>query len=69
MQHEDVRAVVWQYKRVVLPLSKNSYSRTDGSVTRKTGKGNEESEIAYPQAAILYTKHVGGVDVSDLNPE
>jgi len=65
MQHEDVTAVVWQDKRVVLLLSTNSYPRIDGSVTRKTGKGNEEIEIARPQAVINYTKHVGGVDVSD----
>ena len=45
MQHEDVTAVVWQDKRVVL-LSTNSDPRTDGSVTRKTGKGKEEIEIA-----------------------
>ena len=50
---------------VVLLLSTNSDSRTDGSVTRKTGKGNEEIEIACPQAVINYTKHMGGVDVSD----
>ena len=42
MQHEDVTAVVWQDKHVVLLLSTNSDPRTDGSVTRKTGKGNEE---------------------------
>ena len=65
MQHEDVMAVVWQDKRVVLLLSTNSDPRTDGSVTRKTGKGNEEIKIACPQAAINYTKHMGGVDVSD----
>ena len=41
MQHEDVTAVVWQDKRVVLLLSTNSDPQTDGSVTRKTGKGNE----------------------------
>jgi len=69
MQHEDVTAVVWQDKRVVLLLSTNSYPRTDGSVTRKTGKGNEEIEIARPQAVINYTKHVGGVDVSDQKRE
>ena len=65
MQHEDVMAVVWQDKRVVLLLSTNSDPWTDGSVTRKTGKGNEEIEIAYPQAIINYKKHMGGVDVSD----
>ena len=42
MQHEDVTAVVWQDKRVVPLLSTNFNPRTDGSVTRKTGKGNEE---------------------------
>jgi len=52
MQHEDVTAVGWQDKRVVLILSTNSDPRTDGSVTRKTGKGNEETEIACPQAVI-----------------
>ena len=62
MQHEDVTAVVWQDKRVVLLLPTNSDTRTDGSVTRKTGKGNDEIEIACPQAVINYTKHVGGVD-------
>jgi len=59
MQHEDVMAVVWQDKRVVLLLSTNSDPRTDGSVTRKTGKGNEEIEIACPKAVINYTKHMG----------
>ena len=49
---------------VVLPLSTNSDPWTDVSVTRKTGKGNEETEIACPQAVINYTKHMGGVDVS-----
>ena len=62
MQHEDVMAVVWQDQRVVLLLSTNSDPRTDGSITRK---GNEEIEIACPQAVINYTKHMGGVDVSD----
>jgi len=45
MQHEYVTAVVWQGKHVVLLLSTNSDPRTDGLVTRKTGKGNEEIEI------------------------
>ena len=58
MQHEDVTAVVWQDKRVVL-LSTNSDPQTYGSVTRKTGKGNEEIEIACPQAVINYTKYMG----------
>jgi len=52
MQHEDVTAVVWRDKRVVLLLSTNCNPRTDGSVTRKTGKGNEEIEIACPQAVV-----------------
>jgi len=65
MQHEDVMAVVWQDKRVVILLSTNSNPWTDGSVTRKTGKGSEEIKIACPQAIINYTKHMGGVDVSD----
>ena len=56
---------MWQGKRVVLLFSTNSVPRTDGSVTRKTGKGNEEIEIACPQAIINYTKYMGGVDVSD----
>ena len=64
MQREDVTVVVWQDK-CVLFLSTNSDPRTDGSVTQKTGKGNEEIEIACPQAVINYTKHMGGVDVSD----
>ena len=68
MQNEDVTAVVWQYKRVVL-LSTNFDSHTDGSVTRKTGKGNEEIEIACLQAVINFTKHMGGVDVSDQRGE
>jgi len=68
MQHDDVTAVVWQDKRVVL-LSTNSDPRTDGSVKRKTGKGNEETEIACPQAVINYMKHMGGVDVSDQKRE
>ena len=42
MQHEDVKAVAWQDSRVVLLLSINSDPWTVGSVTRKTGKGNEE---------------------------
>ena len=58
-------AVMWQDKCVVLPLSTNSDPRNDGSVTRKTGKGKEEIEIACPQTVINYTKHIGGVDVSD----
>jgi len=41
MQHEEVTAVVWLDKRVVLLRSTISDPRTDGSVTRKTGKGNE----------------------------
>ena len=69
MQHEDVTEVVWQDKRVVLLLSTNSDPWTDGSVKRKTGKGNEEIEIACPQAVINYTKHMGGVDVSDQRRE
>ena len=69
MPHENVMAVVQQDKRVVLLLSTNSDPRTDGSVTRKTGKGNEEIEIACTQATINYTKHMGGVDVSDQRRE
>ena len=69
MQHEDVTSVVWQDKRVVLLLSTNSDPRTDGPVTRKTGKSNEEIEIACSQAVINYTKHMGGVDVSDQRRE
>ena len=69
MQNEDVTAVVWQEKRVDLLLSTNSDPRTDGSVTRKRGKGNEEIEIACPQAIINYMKHMGGVDVSDQKRE
>ena len=57
-----------QDRRIVL-LSTNSDPRTDGSVTRKTGKGNEEIEIACPQAVINYTKHMGGVVVSDQKRE
>ena len=34
MQHDDVTALVWQDKRVVLLLSTNCDPRTDGSVTR-----------------------------------
>ena len=69
MQHEDVMAVVWQDKRVVILLSTNSDPRTDGSVTRKTGKCSEEIEITCPQAVIIYTKHMGGVDISDQKRE
>ena len=69
MQHEDVTVVVWQDKHVVLLLSTNSEPRTDGSVTRKTGQGNEEIETACPQAVINNTKHVGGVDGSDQRCE
>jgi len=70
MQHEDVTAaVVWQDKSVVLLLSTNSDPWTDGSVTRKTGKGNGEIEIACSQAVINYTKHMGVVDVSDQKSE
>jgi len=69
MQHEDVTVVVWQDKCVVLLLSTNSDPRTDGSVTRKTGKGIEEIEIACLQAIINYMKHMGGVDVSDQKHE
>ena len=69
MQHEDVTAVVWQEKCVVLLLSTNSDPRTDGSVTRKTGNGYEEIAIACPQAVINYTKCMGGVDVSDQRRE
>jgi len=54
LQHKDVTTIVWQDKRVL--LSTNSDPRADGSVTRKTGKGNEEIEIACPQAVINYTK-------------
>jgi len=36
---------------------------------KKKGKGEEEIEIACPQAVINYTKHVGGVDVSDQKRE
>jgi hypothetical protein len=56
LQYKDVTAVVWQDKRVVLLLSTNSDPWTDGSVTRKTGKGNDEIEIACPQAVTNYTK-------------
>jgi len=68
MQHEDVMAVVWQDKCVVLH-STNSDPRTDGSVTRKTGKENTEIEFACPPAIIRYTKNMGGLDVSDQKCE
>ena len=58
LQHKDVMAVVWQDKRVVLLLSTNCDPQTDGWVTRKTGKGNEEIEIGCPQAVINYMKHM-----------
>jgi len=45
MQHEDVTAVVWQDKRVVLILSTNSDSRTDGSVTRKREKAMKKLKL------------------------
>jgi len=69
MQHEDATAVVWQDKHVVLLPSTNSDPQTDGLVTRKAGRGTEEIEIACPQAVINYTKHMGGVDVSDQKRE
>jgi len=72
MQPEDVTVVVWQDKRVVLLLSTNSEPRTEGAVTKKkkkTAKGSEEIAFACPQAVINYTKHVGGVDVSDQKRE
>jgi hypothetical protein len=65
LQHKDVTAVVWQDKCVVFFPSTNSDPQTDGWVTRKTGKGNEETETARPQAIINYTKHLGDVDVGD----
>ena len=68
MQHEDVTAIVWQDKRVVL-LFTNSDPQSDGLGTRKTRGGNEEIEIACPQAIINYRKHMGGVDVSDQRRE
>ena len=61
MQPEDVTSVVLEDRRVVLLLSTNSDPRTHGSVTRKTGKGNEQIEIACTQAVINYTKHMEGV--------
>ena len=60
---------MWQDKRVVLFLSTNSDPQSDGSGTRKTGKGNEEIEIACPQAVINFTKHMGCADVSDQRRE
>jgi len=69
MQHEDVTAVVWHGKHVVLLHSTNSDLRTDCSATRKTGKWNEEIEIACSEAAKIYTKLVGGVDLSDQKRE
>jgi hypothetical protein len=60
---------VWQDKRVVFLLSTNSDHQTDGLVTRKTGKSNEEIEIACTKAVIQYTKHMEGVDVSDHKRE
>ena len=38
-------------------------------LTRKTGKGNEEIEIACSQNVTNYSKHMGGVDVSDQKRE
>jgi hypothetical protein len=69
MQHEDVTAVVRQDKHVALLLSTNSDPQNEGSLTRKTGKGNEEIEIACPQAVINYTKHTVGFGVSDKKRE
>jgi len=66
MQYEGVTVVVWQDKHV---LSTNFDPQTDGLVTRKTGKGNEEIGIACPQAVVNYTKPMGGVDVSDQKRE
>jgi hypothetical protein len=43
-----------------------------GDVANKqqtTGKGNEEIETVCPEAVINYTKHMGGVDVSDQKRE
>ena len=69
MQHQDETEVVWQDKHDFLLLSTNFDPWTDGSVTRKTGKGNEEIDIACLQAIINYTKYMGGVDVSDQRRE
>ena len=69
MRHKDVMAVVWQDKHVVFLLSTNPDPRTDDSVTRKTGKGNKEIEIACSRAVINYMKHMGGVYVSDQKRE
>jgi len=48
MQHEDVTAIVWQDRRVVLLLSTDSNPRTDGSFTSKRREGHEETEILCP---------------------
>jgi len=45
LQHEDVTAVAWQDKRVVLLLSTNSDPRTDGSVTRKQDKAMKKLKL------------------------
>ena len=45
MQHEDVTAVVWQDKRVVLLLSTNSNPQTDGSVTKKQEKAMKKLKL------------------------
>ena len=39
------------------PVSDEDGQLDDNSVTRKTGKDNEDIEIACPQAVINYTKH------------
>jgi hypothetical protein len=49
MQHYGVTAVAKLDKRVVLLLSTNSDPRTEDSVTRETGKCNEDIEIACPK--------------------
>jgi len=64
-----VTEVLWQGKHIFLLHSTNSDPRTDGSVTRKAGKGNEETEISCPQAVTNYTKRLRCVDVGDQRIE
>jgi hypothetical protein len=45
LQHEEVTAVVWQDKRVVLFLSTNTDHLTDGSVTRKQEKAVKKLKL------------------------
>jgi hypothetical protein len=65
LQHESVTAIVWHDKRDVLLLSTNSDPRSDRTVEKKIGNGEQKIQMPCPNTVMNYTCNMGRVDLGD----